>query len=114
MPKYKIKRIASDIERYLCDIIINEANDEILKSITITGCDLTNDLSYCKVYFTSLLEMDKKSLEKEVNEAAPFLRGKLSRMIEIRHTPELKFIYDESISYGEKIENIIENLNREV
>ena len=55
MPKYKIKRIASDIERYLCDIIINEANDEILKSITITGCDLTNDLSYCKVYFTSLL-----------------------------------------------------------
>ena len=53
------------------------------------------------------------AFEKELNEAAPFLRGKLSKMIEIRHTPELKFIYDESISYGEKIENIIENLNRE-
>ena len=55
MPKYKIARIASDIQRYLGDILINEANDEILKHITITGCDLTNDLSYCKVYFTSMV-----------------------------------------------------------
>ena len=53
MPKYKIDRIASDIQKYIGDIIITEARDEILKSITITGCKVTNDLSYCKVYFTS-------------------------------------------------------------
>ena len=73
MPKYKIARIASDIQRYLGDILINEVNDEILKSITITGCDVTNDLSYCKIYFTSIMDMDEKTLEKEVNEAAPFI-----------------------------------------
>ena len=97
MPKYKIARIASDIQRYLGEILINEVNDEILKSITITGCDVTNDLSYCKIYFTSIMDMDEKSLEKEVNEAAPFIRGKLSEKLEIRHTPELKFIFDKSI-----------------
>ena len=97
MPKYKIARIASDIQRYLGEILINEVNDEILKSITITGCDVTNDLSYCKIYFTSIMDMDEKSLEKEVNEAAPFIRGKLSERLEIRHTPELKFIFDKSI-----------------
>ena len=70
MPKYKIARIASDIQRYLGDIIINDVNDEILKSITITGCDVTNDLSFCKVYFTSILDMEQKALEKEVNEAS--------------------------------------------
>lgn len=110
MPKYKIDRIASDIQKYIGDIIITEARDEILKSITITGCKVTNDLSYCKVYFTSLLEMDKKDLEKELNEAAPFIRGRLSEKIDIRHTPTLQFVYDESIAYGEKIENIIKNL----
>ncbi len=110
MPKYKIDRIASDIQKYIGDIIITEARDEILKSITITGCKVTNDLSYCKVYFTSLLEMDKKDLEKELNEAAPFIRGRLSEKIDIRHTPTLQFMYDESIAYGEKIENIIKNL----
>ena len=110
MPKYKIDRIASDIQKYIGDIIITEARDEILKSITITGCKVTNDLSYCKVYFTSLLEMDKKDLEKELNEAAPFIRGRLSEKIDIGHTPTLQFVYDESIAYGEKIENIIKNL----
>ena len=74
MPKYKIARIASDIQRYLCDILINEVNDEILKSITITGCDVTNDLSYCKIYFTSIMDMDEKTLEKEVNEAEIYLK----------------------------------------
>ena len=54
--------------------------------------------------------MDEKSLEKEVNEAAPFIRGKLSERLDIRHTPELKFIFDKSIAYGEKIEKIIDSL----
>ena len=112
MPKYKIARIASDIQRYLGDILINEVNDEILKHITITGCDLTNDLSYCKVYFTSFDNLDIKSLEKEVNEAAPFIRGELSKRIEIRHTPELKFVFDKSIAYGEKIEAIIKSIDK--
>ena len=73
MPKYKIARIASDIQRYLGEILINEVNDEILKSITITGCDVTNDLSYCKIYFTSIMNMDEKSLEKEVIVAFAFV-----------------------------------------
>ena len=109
MPKYKIARIASDIQRYLGDILINEVNDEILKHITITGCDLTNDF---KVYFTSFDNLDIKSLEKEVNEAAPFIRGKLSEKLEIRHTPELKFVFDKSIAYGEKIEAIIKSIDK--
>ena len=110
MKNRRIKRIESDILRYTSDIIINETNDELLKSVTITGVDLTNDLSYCKVYFTSLLDLDEANQEKEVNEAAMFLRGKLSEKIEIRHTPELKFIYDKSIEYGSKIDNILSNL----
>lgn len=110
MPKYKIQRISSDIQRYVSDILMNETNDELLKTITITGSDVTNDLSYAKVYFTSILDMDKKKLEFELNEASPFIRGKLSERLDIRHTPILKFIYDESINYGKKIEQILENL----
>ncbi len=110
MPSHKIERIASEISRNISEIIATEARDELLKTITITGCTVTNDLSYCKVYFTSLKDMPKKDLEKEVNEAAAFIRGRVSERVELRHTPELKFIYDESIAYGEKIEKIIEKL----
>ncbi len=107
MSKYKVARIASDIQRYIADILINEVNDDILKNITITGCQVSNDLSYCKVYFTSFDKIDESILEKEANEAASFIRGKLSEKLNIRHTPLLKFIYDKSIAYGEKIEAII-------
>lgn len=111
MPNHKIERIASDISRHISDILANEANDSLLKTVTITACRVTNDLSFCKVYFTSLSDLGKKTLEKEMNEAAPYIRGEVSKRVDIRHTPEIKFIYDESIEYGKKIEDIISALN---
>ncbi len=111
MANHKIARISSDISRIISDILANEARDSLLKTITVTGCNVTNDLSFCKVYFTSLSNLDKKTLESELNEAAPYIRGELSKRIDIRHTPELKFIYDESVEYGKKIEDIIDSLN---
>ena len=57
--------------------------------------------------------MTHKELEKEVNEAAPFLRGKLAKVIEIRNIPELKFVYDESIEYASKIEKIITEIKED-
>ncbi len=111
MKNKKIKRLESDILRYLSDIIRNETNDELLKTLTITSVDLSTDLSYCKVYYTSLSNLDKKVLDKEVNEASSFLRGKLSDVLDIRHTPILKFIYDESLDYEKRIEEIIDSLN---
>lgn len=111
MSNHKIDRIASDISRNISDILANEANDDLLKTVTITGCTVTNDLSFCKVYFTSFSNLEKKDLEKELNEAAPYIRGKVSERVDIRHTPEIKFYYDESIEYGKKIEDIIKSLN---
>lgn len=111
MANYNVQRIERDIEKYIPLIIQRETTDELLKSITITDCKLTHDLSFCKVYFTSILDMDRKLLIKEVNEAAPFIRGKLAKQMEIRNTPELRFEYDDSIAYGDKIESIIEQIH---
>ena len=110
MSSYKIPRLASEIERAISDILANEARDEILKTVTITGCNLAKDLSYAKIYFTSMSNLSKEEIEKEVNEASHFIRGRLSEKVDMRHTPELKFLYDESIAYGEKIEKIINDL----
>ena len=91
-------------------ILMEEIKDEDLKFITITEVNVTNDLSYAKVYFTVLEEERRKEVEKSLNNAASFIRGKLSERIEIRHTPELRFIYDESGDYGERIDNILNKL----
>lgn len=113
MNSIKLGRVNSEILKCLTNIILEEANDSLLKQITITSCDTTNDLSYCKVYFTSLLDKDKKQLEKELNDdTAKYLRSKLADSIEIRSIPELRFCYDTSIEYGNNIERIIEKIHK--
>lgn len=106
----RIKRLNHTFMEEISMILMEEVRDEDLKFVTITGCDITNDLSYAKVYFTVLDKEKKDKVLNDINNAAPFIRGKLSERVEIRHTPELKFIYDDSIEYGERIERIIDNL----
>lgn len=111
MPNFKIAKISSDMARVISEIIFSEARDEILKTITITGCKVSRDLSYAKVYFTALSDLDKKTLEREVNEASSFIRTEVAERLDLRHTPELEFVYDDSIEYGAKIEKIIASLH---
>ena len=113
MPSHKIAKKSSDVARVISEILFEEAKDEILKSITITGCRVSRDLGYAKVYFTSLSNLDKKILVKEVNEASSFIRGELAERLDLRHTPILEFVYDESIEYAENIENIIKEIHDE-
>ena len=112
MSSHKIDRISSEIARAISEILAMEARDELFKDITITGCDVTKDLSFAKVYFTSLSIQSKEKLEYELNEAKGFIRTELSKIVNMRHTPELRFIYDNSIEYGENIENIIKKLDQ--
>ena len=112
MNQIKLKRIGSQIAQELSNICALEAHDSILKSINITGVVVSNDLGLAKVYFTSMLEMDHKKLEKELNDdTAGYLRTKIANRIEIRHTPELRFVYDNSVDYGDKIERLIDKIH---
>lgn len=113
MNQIKLKRIASQIIREVSDILNNDARDNLMHTITITGCDVSNDLSYAKIYFTCALDIDKKSIEKELEEASSYVRHELSSRIEIRHTPKLVFKFDESIEYGNHIESIINEIHEE-
>ena len=111
MNQIKLKRIGSQIQKDLMDICNTEAHDSLLQHITITGVEVTNDLGLARVYFTTT--DDRVKVEKDLNNASGFFRSLLAERLQIRHTPELKFIFDESIEYGQKIEKIIEELHKE-
>lgn len=112
MNQIKVKKIGAHIVNELSSICLLEAHDSILKNINITGCDVTSDLSFAYVYFTTHLNKDPKEIEKELNDdTAGYLRTKLANTIEIRHTPKLIFKYDNSIEYGMNIEHIIKEIH---
>ena len=109
----KTDRIASNIQREISYILANEIKDHDIHFVTITDCKVTNDLSYAKIYFTTLDNDDSKETEKALKNARNFIRRELADRVDIRHIPELIFTYDESIDYGKKIENIIEQINED-
>lgn len=111
--KLKGERVASDLMREISKILLTEIKDEDLKNVTITYATVTNDLSFAKIYFTTLDDYKKEKVIHDMNGASSFFRSELAGRLNIRHIPELKFVYDESIEYGKKIENIIEQINKE-
>lgn len=111
--KLKGERVASDMIKELSSILLTEVKDEDLKHVTITYASVTNDLSFAKVYFTTLDDEKREKVIKDMNNASSFFRTELAKRLELRHIPEIKFVYDESIEYGKKIEDIIEEINNE-
>lgn len=111
MNKIKLKRIASLIVKEVSDILLNNSRDKLMHTITITGCDVSNDLSFAKVYFTSTLNISSKELEKELEEASSFIRRELAERIDIRHTPKLVFKFDNSIEYGNHIDDLLDKIH---
>lgn len=113
MANVKIERLNHAFQQEISMILMTEVKDEDIKFVTITGVETTSDLSFSKIYFTVLDDNKREKTLEALNKAASFIRSKLAERVEIRHTPELKFIYDNSIEYGNHIESIIEKIKEE-
>ena len=112
MNEIKLKKLGTQIANELSSICVLEAHDSIIKKINITGCEVTNDLSFAKVFFTSLENVEKEALEKELNDdTAGYLRTKIANRLELRHTPKIVFKYDDSVAYGSRIEELIKEIH---
>lgn len=109
----KLERLGNIFVEAISKVIHEEVKDDDIKFVTITAVDISSDLSYAKVYFTNLIDNEREKVTKALNRASGFIRGKLFDMVEIRKMPELTFVYDESIEYGNKIEKIINDINKE-
>lgn len=110
MQSHKLERLNNAFMEQLNIIFGVEVKNPILKNVVVTAVNITNDLSFAKVYFTCFNE-DSKVVLKELKESASFLRGEVSKRVEIRHTPELTFEYDNSLEYAKRIEEKLKEIN---
>ena len=108
MQAVKLERYNNGFMEELNIIFGTEVKNEVLKSVVVTS--VTNDLSFAKVYYTCFNE-DKKLVSKELRESEGYLRTMLAKRIDMRHTPELNFVYDESLEYAKRIEDKIKEIN---
>ena len=115
MPNYHLDRINDDIRRVLAEKLREIKDPRIQQGamITITHTETTNDLRYCKVYISILGEYDPKLLGKGLRSVSGWLRRELGRSLDLRYTPELSFIIDDSIAHGAYINQLINSLDIE-
>ncbi|MCG8380780.1 MAG: 30S ribosome-binding factor RbfA [Gammaproteobacteria bacterium] len=103
-------RVADQIQRELADILRKGVKDPRLpEMVTISDVSVSRDLSVATIYFTLVDEERRQDADFVLNRAAGFIRTELSRRIQLRSVPQLRFRYDDSIEKGEHIESLIQS-----
>ena len=116
MAGYKPRRLSEDIRRIISGKIRDLKDPRINKNgmITIVRCDVSNDISYCKVYVSSFEGFDKaKEAVKGFESASGLLKREISNVLRLRKCPELEFVADNSMEHSIKINKILKDVSRD-
>ena len=103
------RKIADLIQRELAVLIQREIKDPRVGMVTVNEATVSRDLAFADVYFTVLPVENVNAVEEVLNQASGFLRTQLSRTMNTRTTPKLRFHYDQSIENGARISKAIDD-----
>ena len=116
MRKNSIKntRINGEVQKELSTIIRNEIKDPRIHPMTsVMAVEVAPDLKTCRAYISVLGEKEaKEATIKGLNSAEGYIRRQLARNLNLRNTPEIRFILDESIEYGVTMSKLIDEVSR--
>ena len=108
MPSNRIGRINEEIQRELADQLRRLKDPRVSSGmVSIIRVDTTGDLRYARVYISALDKSREKEVLKGLKSASGFLRRELGRALQLRYTPELQFIADDSIQHGAHILEVL-------
>ena len=111
MASNRIGRINEEIQKELSELIRGLKDPRVQGLISVTGVDTTPDLRYAKVYISVLDKSDVNQVLKGLRSASGYLRRELGRTLNLRNTPELTFVRDDSIDHGAHILDMLRDPN---
>ncbi|MCL2704181.1 MAG: 30S ribosome-binding factor RbfA [Defluviitaleaceae bacterium] len=103
-------RLNDQVKRELAEIIRSGLRDPRIGTVTsVTRAEVTPDLKYCKIYI-SILGDDKAGVMDGLTSASGYIRKLLAERVNLRQTPELRFIHDDAIEHGLRISRLIDEV----
>lgn len=112
---FRVGRLEQEIQREINDLLLKRIRDPRIEGVTVTGVEVTGDLQQAKIFYSVLSELasvNKKAAEG-LDAATGLIRKELGSRLRIYKTPELKFVKDESVQYGNKIDDLIRQLRQD-
>lgn len=104
------RRVAELLRSEISDILLREIKDPKIKDVVITSIDASKDLSNAKVYFSTYNRSAKDGIEKGLNRSAGFIKHCIVKGLRLKKVPNLRFIYDASGDYGQKIDDLLKGV----
>lgn len=112
MSQLRANRVAEQMKKELGDIITRKLKDPRVGFVTVTDVEVTGDLQQATVYISVLgNEKQREDTILGLMKARGFIRSEIGRRIRLRKTPEIIFEYDAALEYGNRIEDILRDLN---
>lgn len=110
MAKYRRGRINEETAKELSNILREVKDPRVSEAfISVTAADVATDMKTARVYF-SVMSGDKKGVQKGLKSAHGYIRKRLAETLNLRQTPELTFIPDDSIEYGAHINALLNKI----
>ncbi|HJE86642.1 30S ribosome-binding factor RbfA [Levilactobacillus brevis] len=113
MAQYRVGRLEQEIQREVTDILLKRVRDPRVEGVTVTGVEVTGDLQQATIYY-SILSDKASSVEKTqqgLKKATGLIRSELGSRLSIYKTPELTFEQDQSVRYGSRIDELLNDLH---
>ena len=102
-------RVAVQLRKEIAVLVHKAVRDHALPSASVSDVEVTRDLDLAKVYVTTMVSEQSGAAVKALNEMALEFRHELSRTLKMRRVPEIRFLYDDSVDKGERIEDLLRN-----
>lgn len=111
---HRVERVAEQIREEVSQILSTEVADPGVGLVTVTRVKVTPDLSLARVYWTIMGDVaQRKQTTKALSRAAGFVRHLLSERLTLRRSPEVHFLFDQSVAAQDRVEQILYELKQE-
>ncbi|AIM25153.1 30S ribosome-binding factor RbfA [Melissococcus plutonius] len=115
MTNYRDRRVGQEILHEINDILRKKIRDPRLQEITITDVRVTGDLQQATIYYSLLSDLasDQQKVQQGLEKAKGLIRRELGQRLTLYKTPELFFEKDESVQYGNHVDKLLRELNKD-
>ncbi len=114
MPRFRMGRINSQLQREISLILSREVRDEKLAEVIVTSVECSKDLKYAKVYYTTLREEGRAEVAKLLEKVSGYVRSSLGRVLSYRTVPELTFRFDDSEELAREMDRVLDRISAEL
>ena len=112
MAKHRAGRINDEMQKQVAEAMREIKDPRVADAfVSVTAVEVTPDLKFAKIYYSSL-RGDKKEVAKGLSSSSGFVRGYISRNMNLRITPELTFVEDHSIEHGARISALLKQVEK--